>query len=42
MVSGAAPLSAGVVDLARKKFSTVGATLDITQGSTFVWFLHAD
>ncbi|KAN0131894.1 expressed putative fatty acid biosynthesis enzyme [Lactarius tabidus] len=32
MVSGAAPLSAGVVDLARKKFSTVGATLDITQG----------
>ncbi|KAH9006616.1 AMP binding protein [Lactarius hatsudake] len=30
--SGAAPLSAGVVDLARKKFSSIGATVDITQG----------
>jgi acyl-CoA synthetase (AMP-forming)/AMP-acid ligase II len=32
MASGAAPLSAGVVDLARKKFSSVGANVDITQG----------
>ena len=38
MVSGAAPLSGGIVDLARKKFSTVGASLNITQGSTFVQF----
>ncbi|KAH9073096.1 AMP binding protein [Lactarius deliciosus] len=30
--SGAAPLSASVVDLARKKFSSIGATVDITQG----------
>ncbi|KAF8264657.1 AMP binding protein [Lactarius quietus] len=32
MVSGAAPLSAVMVDLARKKLTSVGATVDITQG----------
>ncbi|KAF8273403.1 hypothetical protein EI94DRAFT_1776338 [Lactarius quietus] len=32
MVSGAAALSAGVVDLGRNKFSSVGATVDIIQG----------
>ena len=42
MVSGAAPLSAGVVDLARKKFSSIGATVDITQGSTFFSSLNTD
>ena len=38
MVSGAAPLSAGVVELAGKKFSSIGATVDIIQGSTFLGF----
>lgn len=32
MVSGAAPLSASVVDLAKKKFGSIGANVDITQG----------
>ena len=42
MSSGAAPLSAGVVDLARKKFRSVGANVDVTQGSAFLTFLYAD
>ncbi|KAI0301559.1 AMP binding protein [Multifurca ochricompacta] len=32
LLSGAAPLSAGVVDLAVKRFKSVGATVHVTQG----------
>ncbi len=38
MVSGAAPLGASLVELAVKKLSSIGATVDIMQGPTFLNF----